>query len=105
GLPPELLLVPLVGHTRGHTGIAIDTGRADGPRWLLHAGDAYFHRGQLDPVRPHCPAGLRWFQSQVEVDHTTRLDNVERLRELAASGEVQVFSAHDPVELSGMRGE
>jgi glyoxylase-like metal-dependent hydrolase (beta-lactamase superfamily II) len=39
GLPPEILLIPLAGHTRGHAGIAIKT--ADG--WLLHAGDAYFY--------------------------------------------------------------
>ena len=35
GLPPEILLIPLYGHTLGHAGIAIDKG--DG--WLLHAGD------------------------------------------------------------------
>jgi glyoxylase-like metal-dependent hydrolase (beta-lactamase superfamily II) len=42
GLPPEILLVPLAGHTWGHSAVAIDTG--DG--WLLHAGDAYFFRGE-----------------------------------------------------------
>jgi glyoxylase-like metal-dependent hydrolase (beta-lactamase superfamily II) len=33
GLPPEIMLIPLAGHTRGHAGVAVDTG--DG--WLLHA--------------------------------------------------------------------
>src|SRR5690606_14297750 len=37
GLPPEILMIPLVGHTRGHCGVAVRT--AEG--WLLHAGDAY----------------------------------------------------------------
>jgi glyoxylase-like metal-dependent hydrolase (beta-lactamase superfamily II) len=53
GLPSEILLIPLGGHTRGHAGIAVDTG--DG--WLLHAGDSYFFHGELDPVKTALPAG------------------------------------------------
>ncbi|MGE0801645.1 MAG: MBL fold metallo-hydrolase [Lautropia sp.] len=33
GLPPEMLLVPLFGHTTGHCGVAIDGDQG----WLLHA--------------------------------------------------------------------
>lgn len=33
---PEMWLVPLFGHTRGHCGIAIQTGAG----WLFHVGDA-----------------------------------------------------------------
>ena len=56
GLPPEILLVPLPGHTFGHMGVAVDVG----DRWILHAGDAYFHRGQLDPGWPHpTPLGMK----------------------------------------------
>jgi glyoxylase-like metal-dependent hydrolase (beta-lactamase superfamily II) len=98
GLPPQLLLVPLAGHTRGHVGVAVDTGRTDLPRWLLHAGDAYFFHGQLAD-HPHCPPALRAFQTLMQADKTTRLGNVGRLRELAGTGEVDIFSAHDPVEL------
>jgi glyoxylase-like metal-dependent hydrolase (beta-lactamase superfamily II) len=45
GLPPEILLIPLAGHTRGHAGVAIATSQG----WLLHAGDAYFYRHEMDP--------------------------------------------------------
>src|SRR4051812_2601303 len=38
GLPPEILLVPLIGHTHGHAGVAVHA--ANG--WRLLAGDAYF---------------------------------------------------------------
>ncbi|WP_345350666.1 MBL fold metallo-hydrolase [Actinoallomurus liliacearum] len=93
GLPGGLLLVPLVGHTRGHAGVAVDTG--DG--WILHAGDAYFHHDQVESGG--CPPGMRLFQTFVQADRTTRLHNVDRLRELARSGDVTMFSAHDPVEL------
>ena len=34
----EILLIPVTGHTRGHTAIAV---RSEG-KWLLHCGDAYF---------------------------------------------------------------
>lgn len=102
GLPPEVLLVPLAGHTRGHCAIAVDTGGASGgPRWLLHAGDAYFFRGEIDPVSPRCPAGLDVFQRILEMDRGARLGNQRRLRELARdhAGDVAIFCAHDPVEL------
>lgn len=40
GLPPEILLVPLAGHTWGHSGVAIDTPEG----WLFYAGDAFLPR-------------------------------------------------------------
>jgi glyoxylase-like metal-dependent hydrolase (beta-lactamase superfamily II) len=103
GLAPEVLLVPLGGHTRGHVGVAVDTGHTDRPQWLLHAGDAYFFHGQLQ-AEPHCPPALRAFQVLMQTDKTTRLHNVRRLRSLAASGEVEIISAHDPVELERALG-
>jgi len=97
GLGPEILLIPLIGHSRGHSGVAIDTGKG----WLLHAGDAYFYRGELDPDRRRCPPLLDAFQRVMEVDARARMKNQGRLRDLAHenAGEVRVFSAHDPVEL------
>ncbi|MFF0628372.1 MBL fold metallo-hydrolase [Streptomyces sp. NPDC004296] len=96
GLPPEILLVPLAGHTRGHAGVAVDTG--DG--WLLHAGDAYFHPGEVDPVRPHCPPVLALFESMMQTEKRARLHNQQRLRELARDhgGRVRIFSAHNSAE-------
>jgi len=96
GLPPEILLIPLFGHTRGHSGIAVDTGKG----WLLHAGDAYFYHGELDPDRRRCPPLIDVFQRIMEIDGRARVRNQERLRDLARenSGEVRIFSAHDPVE-------
>jgi glyoxylase-like metal-dependent hydrolase (beta-lactamase superfamily II) len=98
GLPPEILLVPLAGHTLGHAGVAVDTGNG----WLLHAGDAYFFHGQLDPVKPQCPPGLELFQNLMQTKKEPRVANVRRLRELARNhaDEVNIFSSHDPVELA-----
>ena len=96
GLPPELLLIPLSGHTAGHSGVAIRTGEG----WLLHAGDAYFYRGEMDPHDPSCPIGLRAYQTMMEVDRQARLTNQRRLRDLVRThcGAVRVMCAHDHVE-------
>lgn len=98
GLPPEILLIPLAGHTLGHCGVAI---RSD-DGWLLHAGDAYFFQGEMDPNNPSCPPGLRAYQWLMEADRAARLHNQERLRVLAReqAGQVQVFPAHDTAEFA-----
>lgn len=101
GLPPEILLVPLVGHTWGHCGVAVRTPE----RWLLHAGDAYFHAGEMDVGEPHCPPGLRLYQRMMEVDRRARLTNQERLRNLIRGNgaEMELFCAHDTAEFIRLR--
>jgi len=99
GLPPEILMVPLPGHTVGHAGIAIDT--PDG--WLLNAGDAYFYRHEMD-AEPRCTPGLAAYQRMMEMDRPTRLHNQERVRALANDRRagVRVFCSHDAVELEAL---
>jgi glyoxylase-like metal-dependent hydrolase (beta-lactamase superfamily II) len=89
-------MIPLVGHTRGHTAIGV----RDGDRWLLHCGDAYFNHGEVE-TPPHCPPGLAAFQKLMAHNGKARAANQERLRELARShgDDVRLFCAHDPVEL------
>jgi glyoxylase-like metal-dependent hydrolase (beta-lactamase superfamily II) len=98
GLPPEILIVPLAGHTRGHSGVAIDTGNG----WLLHAGDAYFFHGQMRQP-PTCPPGLSVFQVIVQTERDKRLANLGRLNELATDPAVSVFSAHDRHEYEQLK--
>jgi glyoxylase-like metal-dependent hydrolase (beta-lactamase superfamily II) len=94
GLPPELLLVPTVGHSRGHVAVVVESaGRA-----LVHAGDSYFHHAEIRGDGRGCPLPLRLFQRAAAFDDAARLHNQARLRELARSLDVQIFSAHDPVE-------
>lgn len=96
GTGAEILLVPLFGHSLGHTGVAIRNDNG----WLLHCGDAYFHHGEVE-APPHCPPGLRLFQNLNAADHKARKSNQERLRELAArhGGDVTFVCSHDPHEL------
>lgn len=101
GLDEELALIPLHGHTRGHCGVAAlgDDG------WMLHAGDAYFYEGELDPAGRRCTPGLRLFQRLAHLDHAAAMANQERLRALAASGDgVRIFCAHDPSEYERASG-
>ncbi|NJR78441.1 MBL fold metallo-hydrolase [Sphingomonas corticis] len=103
GLPPEILLVPLAGHTWGHAGVAIKA--ADGG-WLLHAGDAYFYRGEVGGEDYSCPPGLRGYQRLMEVDRKARLENQRRLRALSIDhgDQVRLFCAHDVVEWELLAG-
>lgn len=96
GLEPDVLLIPLVGHTRGHCGVAVRQPQ----RWLIHCGDAYFFRGEVE-TPAHCPIGLMAFQSLVQINGEKRLHNQRRLRELKArhGDEVDLICAHDPIEL------
>jgi glyoxylase-like metal-dependent hydrolase (beta-lactamase superfamily II) len=92
----EILLIPLPGHSLGHTGVAVR--RPNG--WLLHCGDAYFYRDEVN-TPPHCPPALRVFQAMVQANGKLRRQNQERLRELALRhpGEVELICSHDPVLL------
>lgn len=54
-LPPiriaeaKFVLIPMVGHTRGHCAIAIQ----QDDKWLLHCGDCYGYYQQVNPVQPY----------------------------------------------------
>jgi glyoxylase-like metal-dependent hydrolase (beta-lactamase superfamily II) len=99
GLPPEILLIPLAGHTRGHAGIAIKTPEG----WLLNAGDAYFYRHEMDSDQRRCTPGMRFYQTMMEVDREARLNNQARLRALSSdrSKGVRLFCSHDAIEFKG----
>jgi glyoxylase-like metal-dependent hydrolase (beta-lactamase superfamily II) len=102
GLPPEILLVPLRGHTTGHAGIAVRT--VDD--WLFMAGDAYFHHLEMRWEAPYCTPGLRMYQTLMEKDRGARLRNQARLRELVRdqAGRVNVMCAHDNTEFEALAG-
>jgi glyoxylase-like metal-dependent hydrolase (beta-lactamase superfamily II) len=91
----DVLMIPLPGHTLGHCGIAV---RGQG-KWVLHAGDAYFFHGELEP-KPRMPFVLGMFQRRADMDRERRLANLARLRVLKAAhgAEVEIVNSHDPVD-------
>jgi glyoxylase-like metal-dependent hydrolase (beta-lactamase superfamily II) len=96
----DLLLVSLPGHSKGHAGVAIKL--PDG-RWLLHAGDAFFHHEEIDDP-PRCPPGLVGFQRVSANDWGERNRTLERLRELRRDhgDEVAMICSHDPLMMVGV---
>jgi glyoxylase-like metal-dependent hydrolase (beta-lactamase superfamily II) len=95
GLPPELLMIPLRGHSRGHALVGVYSG----DRWLLHAGDAYFHRGTIDATRVPQPLGSKLIEALDATDYGAVRANHARLAALRENADVRIFCAHDADEL------
>jgi glyoxylase-like metal-dependent hydrolase (beta-lactamase superfamily II) len=102
GVPDDILMVPLIGHTLGHAGVAVK--RADD--WLFYAADAYFYHAEMNWQQPYCTPGLRFYQTLMEKDRTQRLENQQRLRDLGRTqaGAITVFCAHDRFEFERLSG-
>lgn len=95
GLPPEILMVPLFGHTLGHCGVAIHATSG----WILHAGDAYFDPREVKGTERQCAWLVGLFQEANQTNRSLRLGTQARLRAFtAAHPEVEVFCAHNPWE-------
>ncbi|MBV6699888.1 MBL fold metallo-hydrolase [Kitasatospora aureofaciens] len=103
GLADDILLVPLGGHTAGHTGVAL---RTDDDKWLLHCGDAYYYHRELQED-PHPHPLLDFVQTTAEVHHDLRVGTQARLRELVRDhgDTVTVISAHDPWEFQRLQAK
>jgi len=101
-IAPGIVLIPLPGHTRGHAAVAVDTG----DRWLLHAGDAFFHRGTLDG-HSRVPAILRAGETFLAYDMKKVRDNHTRLAELyrRANPALVIICSHDPAIYESMRAD
>jgi glyoxylase-like metal-dependent hydrolase (beta-lactamase superfamily II) len=98
-IAPGIALISLPGHTRGHAAVAVDTGG----RWLLHAGDAFYHHGTLGHSR--VPAVLRAGETLVAYDLRKVRDNHARLAELhqRADPALVIICSHDPALYESMR--
>jgi len=89
----QIQLVELFGHTLGHCGVVI-------PRhehWLMHAGDAYYLRAELDD--PAHPVGaLATLRAE---DNARRLASLEALRRLhrELGPSLSMTGYHDEEEL------
>jgi len=94
----RILLIPLIGHSPGHCGVAIEAG----DRWLLHCGDAYVRDIQIDPDQPRSPFP-KW--AAVIERALFPYPAVECLRGLVRDygSQVRPFSSHDPVAFAELR--
>ena len=96
-----VVLLALPGHSRGHAAVAVDAGD---DRWILHAGDSFYHHGQIDG-HSRAPIALTGMERVIAYDWPKVRDNHHRLAELWASGDpgLQIVNAHDPALLRAVR--
>ncbi len=101
GLPPEIVLVPLPGHTRGHCGVAV----LSEEKWLLLCGDAYDHRDELNENEKK-PMSMVLFQRVAHFDGKAAQRQVERLTNLLKNhgDQVSICATHEPSEFEALSG-
>ncbi|MFB8000677.1 MBL fold metallo-hydrolase [Nocardia sp. NPDC056000] len=99
-IAPGVVLINLPGHTRGHAAVAVDAGS----RWILHAGDAFYHHAQLDGTNA-APLSLTAMERLVAADRSRVRANHQLLKELwsAADPTLMLVNAHDPKLLTRAR--
>jgi glyoxylase-like metal-dependent hydrolase (beta-lactamase superfamily II) len=95
----DLLLVPLDGHMNGHIGVAVP--RADG-RWLLHAGDAAFHRGRISPEDAPCPPLTEPLERAGAADEKAYEATVDVALHRDHADRVEIVLAHDTRQYDGL---
>lgn len=102
GISNGIAMVPLIGHTFGHCGIAV----LSGGRWLLNAGDAYFFHDEMNLDKPRCTPGLAAYQWMMDKDRDLRRHNQKRLRELKRKqgSAIEIFCSHDRHEFERLAG-
>lgn len=88
---PGIVLIPTPGHSRGHACVAVDAGH----RWVLHSGDAFYHRHVINGRKP--PIGLAMLEVLDARNLRQVRENQARLLELSqqAHNDLLIVSAHD----------
>ncbi len=92
-LEVDVRLIPLLGHTQGHCGVAIES---DG-HWMLHIGDAYYLRDELTNLQ-HPVDQLATLRAD---DNLLRKQSLDMLRQLHQRNDVSLTMCgyHDVSEL------
>lgn len=98
-----ICFVPLPGHTRGHSAVALRVGDC----WLLHCGDAYTYHGDVDPAYPSRPTHSRLTRLFFGLNKAFRQigKHSPQLRALrrAYGEQVALTCSHDPHDLEACR--
>lgn len=95
---PDVLIIPLPGHSAGHCGVAVRTSET----WLLHAGDCFYLRREIETPPCELPDALKVFQAAADFDRAQRMANRDRLRHINAfhCDEVTIINSHEGCNLA-----
>ncbi|MFW6135406.1 MAG: MBL fold metallo-hydrolase [Chloroflexota bacterium] len=94
----RLVLVPLIGHTSGHCGVAVEVEGG----WIMHCGDAYVRDVQIDTDNPQSPFP-KWAAAFKRVVFPVSALQKLRVLRREQGRTVKMFSAHDPIACAEMR--
>jgi glyoxylase-like metal-dependent hydrolase (beta-lactamase superfamily II) len=97
----EFVMIPFIGHTRGHCGVAVRMGG----RWLLHCGDAYGYYRQVGSVQPYRHPCGKLMEAVVMTGFRIPRQHLECIRKLLREhgDQVQTFCSHDSHEFEGYK--
>ncbi|ELR71321.1 hypothetical protein C900_02936 [Fulvivirga imtechensis AK7] len=89
----DIFLIPLFGHTMGHCGVAI----SQDDKWLLHIGDAYYLKAELEELEGNSES-LALIHPE---DEEQRIRSLEVIRRLIKDyhDQIEIISYHDPRDL------
>ncbi len=90
-IAPGIVLLALPGHSRGHACVAVDAGH----RWVLHAGDAFYHHHTIDG-QGRAPAVVAMTEIAFAHNRKQVRDNHARLSELyrRSDPDLLIVNAH-----------
>lgn len=97
GLDMDIFLIPLLGHTYGHCGVAIKYMN----KWLFYVADAYYLRVELeDTVHP-----VTELAKMRADDNELRIETLNKIRKLVTEHpDIDVFGYHDIEEYNKFKG-
>ena len=95
----NIVLIPMPGHTLGHAAVAVEAEAG----WILHCGDAFYHRNTL--VGEPAPAALRATEFAFARRPAAVQNNHRVIRDFASDegSDVSIISSHDRVQWTAMR--
>lgn len=96
----KFVMIPFIGHTRGHCGVAVQQDE----RWLLHCGDAYGYYQQVNPIEPYVHPSGRLMETIVTMGFKMPRRHWVSIRDLLGkhSDQIQTFCSHDTHEFMVM---
>lgn len=94
----EAYLIPLFGHTLGHSGVAFK----NDTNWTFYVGDAYYLREELENLN-HPVDQLATIRA---MDNAMRKESLDKVRYIVSKhgSEIEYFGYHDPTEFRQNNG-
>jgi len=91
----DIFLIPLIGHTLGHAGFAINHKNEE---WLFHVGDAYYNHLEFTSSLKALP--YKALARLNAMDNSNRVKNLKRIKQLQKVRNLEICNSHDPQDFN-----